>query len=72
MGPWDPEIGARRRLRLAGEDPLTAHTMLDHQKEALRIVGVLAQQAAEKALKALAAHDLRVPRTPNLDECSGT
>lgn len=58
---------ARRWLLIAEEDLLTARTVLAHQDHALRVAGFLAQQAAEKALKAvLAAHDLPVPKIHNL------
>lgn len=67
--PDTPLDEADRWLRLAHEDMLTAGTVLEHQDTALRTVGFLAQQAAEKALKAaLAAHDLRVPKTHSLAE----
>jgi HEPN domain-containing protein len=58
---------AARWLGLARDDLLSAATILAHQNRALRIVGFLSQQAAEKALKAvLAAHDLRVRKTHDL------
>ncbi|MGH8884014.1 MAG: HEPN domain-containing protein [Egibacteraceae bacterium] len=65
--PDQPADEARRWLRFAEDDLLSAHTVLEHQDVAFRIAGFLAQQAAEKALKAvLAAHDLPVPRVHNL------
>ena len=42
---------ANRWLSLAGGDQLSANSVLSHQDTALRNVGLLAQQAAEKALK---------------------
>lgn len=58
---------ALRWLTLAQGDLRTAQTVLDHQEDVLRNAAFLAQQSAEKALKALlAADDLEVPRTHRL------
>ena len=43
---------AQRWFRLAEEDPIAARVLLRDGSAALRIAGFLAQQAAEKALKA--------------------
>ncbi len=64
-----PADMAGRWLGLAGGDLLSATTVLSHQDTALRNVGLLAQQAAEKALRSvLAARDADIPRTHDLAE----
>lgn len=64
-----PADMAGRRLNLARGDLASATVLLDHQDTALRNVGFLAQQAAEKALKAvLAARDADIPRTHDLTD----
>lgn len=65
--PDSPAVEAKRWLALALDDILTAQTILGHQDRALRNAAFLAQQAAEKALKAvLIAHQLLVPRVHDL------
>jgi HEPN domain-containing protein len=63
---------AHRWFRLAEEDLAAAEVLLEDQSTALRIVGFLAQQAAEKALKAgLIHHSVSVPRIHGLRQlCS--
>ena len=71
MAPWcmsdqppDTEPSpAQRWFRLAEEDPIAARVLLRDGSAALRIAGFLAQQAAEKALKAgLFAANAAVPK----------
>jgi HEPN domain-containing protein len=57
----------QRWLRLAEEDLVAAHVLVREGSAALRIAGFLAQQAAEKALKAgLFAANLPAPRIHGL------
>lgn len=64
-----PADMAGRWLNLARGDLASATVLLGHQDSALRNVGFLAQQAAEKALKAvLAARDADIPRTHDLTD----
>jgi len=64
-----PADMAARWLNLARGDLGSATVLLGHQDSALRNVGFLAQQAAEKALKAvLAARDANVPRIHDLTD----
>jgi HEPN domain-containing protein len=63
--PTPPE----RWLRLADEDLAAARVLLADGSTALRIVGFLSQQAAEKALKAgLFAAGLSVPKIHGLHQ----
>lgn len=65
--PDGPREEAERWLVLARDDLLTAETVLAHQERARRNVAFLAQQAAEKALKAVvASYDRQIPRTHQL------
>ena len=65
--PDSPYDEARRWLRLAQEDLTAAETLVTHQDHGLRNAGFLAQQAAEKSLKAvLVAFGLPVPRIHDL------
>lgn len=65
--PDEPREEAEAWLQLAREDILSAQTLLAHQSNGLRNAAFLAQQAAEKALKALLiAAELPVPRVHNL------
>jgi HEPN domain-containing protein len=58
---------AARWLAFASDDLLSADTILAHQDRAFRNAAFLAQQAAEKAMKAvLIAHGLDVPRVHDL------
>lgn len=63
---WRSEV--RRWLRFAEEDLIAARILLREQQAAPRQVCWLAQQAAEKALKAVFVFlQLDFPRTHNLD-----
>lgn len=65
--PDSPLDEGRRWLALAEGDLDAARFLFGHEAAALRNVGFLAQQAAEKALKALlAAHDEPIPRLHDL------
>lgn len=67
VAPDDPRQEAEAWLQLAREDLMSARTLLENQTQGLRNAAFLAQQAAEKALKALLiAADLPVPRVHNL------
>ena len=60
---------AQRWFRLAEEDPIAARVLLRDGSAALRIAGFLAQQAAEKALKAgLFAANAAVPKIHGLSQ----
>jgi HEPN domain-containing protein len=60
---------AQRWFRLAEEDLIAARVLLRDGSAALRIAGFLAQQAAEKALKAgLFAANAAVPRIHGLSQ----
>jgi HEPN domain-containing protein len=65
--PDSPAEEAARWLTFASDDLMTADTILEHQDRAFRIASFLAQQAAEKALKAvLIEHTMDVPRVHDL------
>ena len=77
MAPWcmsdqrpDTEPSpAQRWFRLAEEDLIAARVLLRDGTAALRIAGFLAQQAAEKALKAgLFAANAAVPKIHGLSQ----
>lgn len=60
------EQRARDLLRLAGHD-LRAAEVLRREAESLNVVAFLAQQAIEKAIKAvLVCHDVNYPRTHDI------
>ena len=66
--PPDP-TPAQRWFALATEDIAAAHVLIDDGTAALRIAGFLAQQAAEKALKAgLFSASISVPRIHGLNQ----
>jgi HEPN domain-containing protein len=64
---------AQRWFRLAAEDLVAARILLKDGSAALRIAGFLAQQAAEKALKAgLFAGNLTAPKIHGLRQLRAT
>ena len=66
-GAEDRSSEARRWLRFAREDLRAAETLAADPDAAARLVCTLAQQAAEKALKALLVlQDIDPPRTHNV------
>ncbi|MGH8910112.1 MAG: HEPN domain-containing protein [Egibacteraceae bacterium] len=58
--PDSPLVEACHWLELARDDLLSADTLLCHQERAWSVVAFLAQQCAEKALKAAARRVLSV------------
>lgn len=68
MSEAEQELDARRWLRFADEDLESATTLLDNPSPLLRNACLLAQQAAEKAVKAiLILEDVRFPRTHDIE-----
>lgn len=67
--PPDEPSPAQRWFALAEEDPAAAQILIADGSAALRIAGFLAQQAAEKALKAgLFAASIAAPRIHGLNQ----
>jgi HEPN domain-containing protein len=65
----DSHTPAQRWFALAGQDLAAARILINDGTVALRIAGFLAQQAAEKALKAgLFSLDMPVPRIHGLNQ----
>ncbi len=65
--PDSPLADASQWLERARDDLLSAHTLLEHQESGWSVVAFLAQQCAEKALKAvLVSRQQPVPKTHDL------